>query len=165
MHGGFQLVNASVASKAIEALKRHHNIKISDNIIKRGLLKTTIHGRLEFTSRNILFDCAHNLDAIKALKKELLKIRYKKLYLIIGILKNKDYKNMLRQLVPLTDRTILVKPKIPRALDPKILAESINKNYIIIEDTKKAMKYAKKIAKKDDLILVTGSFYVVGEVI
>jgi len=57
-----------------------------------------------------------------------------------------------------------VKPKIPRALDPKILAKHVN-NPIIIKDTKKALKYAKNKAKKDDLILVTGSIYVVGEVV
>jgi len=167
LKGDFQLENASVAVETINRLNQYYNLKINKKIIKNGLLKTIWHGRLEFISKNILVDCAHNIDAIKALKKELKKIKkgYKKLYLIIGFLKDKDHKSMLKELIPLADRTILVKPKIPRALEPKILEKCVKKDYIIIKDTKKALKYAKNIVKKDDLILVTGSIYVVGEVI
>jgi dihydrofolate synthase/folylpolyglutamate synthase len=164
LNGEFQLKNASIALKSIKALNQYYNLKITKGAVKNGLLKTTWHGRLEFLSKNILVDCAHNLDAIKALKKELTKIKRKKLYLIIGILKNKDHKSILNELTPLANEVILVKPKIPRALNPKILAKHVN-NSIIIQDTKKALKYAKNKAKKDDLILVTGSIYVVGEVV
>jgi dihydrofolate synthase / folylpolyglutamate synthase len=164
LNGDFQLKNASIALKSIKALNQYYNLKITKDAVKNGLLKTIWHGRLEFLSKNILVDCAHNLDAIKALKKEIIKIKRKKLYLIIGILKNKDHKSILKELTPLADEVILVKPKIPRALDPKILAKHVN-NPIIIKDTKKALKYAKNKAKKDDLILVTGSIYVVGEVV
>lgn len=167
LHGEFQLENASVAVETVKVLNRHYNLNIGLKTIKRGLLKTIWHGRLEFISKNVLVDCAHNPDAINALKKELLRIRkrYKNLYLIIGILKDKDYVTMLKKLAPMAYLTILVKPKIPRALDPKILANYARKNYVIIEDAKKALKYAKNTAKKDDLILITGSIYVVGEVI
>ncbi len=182
LKGDFQLVNASLAIEAIKVLNQYHNLKINKNkrkikdfpisksidfeTIKKGLLKTTWPGRLEFISKNVLVDCAHNLDAIKALKKELKKIKkdYKKLYLIIGILKDKDYKNMLKELTPLAQKVILVKARIPRALEPETLAKQI-KNPIIIKNPKKALTYAKKIAKKNGLIVVTGSIYVVGEII
>lgn len=167
LKGEFQLVNASIALETIKILNQYYDLKIKKDKIKKGLLNTTWSGRFEFISKNVLVDCAHNPDAIKALKKELLKIKkkYKNLYLIIGILKDKDYKNMLKELTPLANKIILVRPKIPRALNPKILAKCIDKDFMVIEDSKKALKYAKKIAKKDDLILVTGSIYVVGEVI
>lgn len=167
LNGEFQLENASIAVETIKILNQYNNLDIKKTIIKKGLLNTTWHGRLEFISKNILVDCAHNLDAVKALKKELLKIKkkYKKLYLIIGLLKDKDYKNIVKELEPLAHRIILVKPKISRALNPRILAENIKKYYLIIEDTKKALEYAKKITKDNDLILVTGSIYVVGEII
>lgn len=166
LKGDFQLVNASLAIEAIKVLNQYHNLKINKKIIKKGLLKTAWPGRLEFISKNVLVDCAHNLDAIKALKKELKGIKkdYKKLYLIIGILKDKDYKNMLKELTPLAQKVILVKARIPRALEPETLAKQI-KNPIIIKNPKKALIYAKKIAKKNELIVVTGSIYVVGEVI
>ncbi len=184
LNGDFQLENASIAIETIKALNKHYNLKIKTDTIKKGLLKTIWHGRLEYIGvskrnpmcqkssiskhieKNILVDCAHNLDAVKALKKELNKIKkgYEKLYLIIGILKDKDHKSILKELAPLANQTILVKPSIPRALEPRILAKDL-KNYIIIEDAKKALKYAKRIAKDNDLILVTGSIYVVGEVL
>ena len=165
--GDFQLENASIAVKTIEVLNKYYNLNINKNNIRKGLLKTKIAGRFQFISRNIIVDCAHNPDAMAALKKELLKIRkrYRKIYLIIGILKDKDYKAMLDKLIPLVKTTILVKPKIPRAQDPKILAKYVKKNYIIIENAKNAFKYIKKKTNKNDLILVTGSFYVVGEII
>lgn len=166
LRGEFQLENASIAIGTIEVLNQYYNLNIKKNTIKKGLLKTVWPGRLEFISKNILVDCAHNLDAIKALKKELKKIKrdYKKIYLIIGILKDKDYKNILRELTPLAQKVILVKAKIPRALEPEILAKHV-KNPIIIKNPKKALRYAKEIAKNKDLILVTGSIYVVGEVV
>ncbi len=167
LKGEFQLVNASIAMETIRVLNHYYNLKIKKNEINNGLLKTVWHGRLEFISNNVLVDCAHNPDAVKALKKELLKIKkgYNKIILILGILKDKDYKAMIKELKPLSSRTILVKPNIPRAIDPRILAEQIEFNYIIIENVKAALGYAKKIAKQDDLILVTGSIYVVGEII
>ncbi len=166
LKGDFQLENASIAIETIKALNRHYDLKVKKNNIKNGLSKTIWHGRLEFISKNVLVDCAHNIEAVKALKKELKKIKkkYQKLYLIIGILKDKDYKNMLKELTPSANKIILVKPKIQRALEPKIMAKYA-KNSIIIEDTKKALKYVKKTAKKQDLTLITGSIYVVGEVI
>ena len=64
--------------------------------------------------------------------------------------------------MPLAYKTILTKPSIPRARDPEELARYIKKSHIIINDTKKALKYAKSISKKE-LIIVTGSIYTVGE--
>jgi len=164
LRGEFQLKNASLALETIKLLNKYHNLKIDKNAIKRGFLNTIWHGRLEFLSENVLVDCAHNLDAIKALKKELKQIKNKNIYLIIGILKDKDHKKILKELTPLAKRTIITRPNIPRAQDPKILAKQV-KDPIIIEDTKKALDQAKKMAKKDDLILITGSIYVVGEAI
>ncbi len=166
LQGEFQLKNASVALEGIRAMNIHYNTNISHGAVKRGLLNTVWHGRMEFLAENILVDCAHNLDAIRALKREISKImkNYRHIYLIVGILKDKDHKKILREIVPLTKRTIIVRPKIQRAQDPKLLAREI-KDPIIIEDTRKALYHAKKVAGKEDLILVTGSIYVVGEVI
>ncbi|MBU0627656.1 MAG: bifunctional folylpolyglutamate synthase/dihydrofolate synthase [Nanoarchaeota archaeon] len=167
LNGDFQKTNASIASETIKVLNNHYNLKIKQESIKTGLLKTTWPGRLEFISKNTLVDCAHNPSAIKALKKELLKIKknYKKVFLIFGVLKDKDHKKMLDVLTPLINKIIFVKPKIPRALDPDILAKETEKENIVIPDIKKALAYATKQAGKDDLILITGSIYLVGEVI
>jgi len=166
LKGEFQKENASIAVQTIKILNKQ-GLNINNQTIKKGLLKTIWPGRLEFISKNTLVDCAHNLDAVKALKEEIKNIKknYKNIYLIIGILKNKDYKNMIKELEPLAKRIILTKPSIPRALDPKILAKEVTKSFVVIENPGKALEYTTKIAEKEDLILVTGSIYVVGDVI
>ena len=167
LNGDFQRINASIAFETIKVLNNYYNLKIKKESIKNGLLKTVWHGRLEFISKSILVDCAHNPPAVSALKKELLRIKksYKKIILIFGVLKDKDHKKMLNELTPLVNYIIFVRPKIPRALDPIILAKQTKKENIVIEDVSSALAYAKKQISKDDLILVTGSIYLVGEVI
>ena len=115
--------------------------------------------------KNILVDCAHNPAAAKVLKNELLKIKdnYKNIILVIGILNDKDIKSILNELTPLADKIIVTKPKTDRAEEPENIAKFIGKEYRIIKDVKEAVKKAKSIAEKNDLVLVTGSIYVVGE--
>jgi len=165
LEGKFQKHNASLAIKTIELLKKEYKIRKSD--IKQGLLNIKWPGRLQFISKNLLVDCAHNLDAIKTIKKDLIKIKkqYKKLILITGIMSDKNHKEMLNQLQPLSDYIILTKPKIHRSSDPKLLLKHIkNKNKAqIINNVKKAVKEAKKIATNQDLILITGSIFTVSE--
>ena len=161
LKGEFQKHNALIALKVIQLLEN----KISKRNIEDGLTHIKWPGRFEYLSKNVLVDCAHNLDATKVLKKELLRIRdnYKKLILVIGILDDKNYKAMLSELSPLAEKIILTKPDIERATDPKILMKYTKKDSMIINNVKEAIKQAKKIAAKDDLILVTGSIYTVGE--
>ena len=163
---------------------------MNKNNIKKGLKNVKWHGRFEFIG-NILVDCAHNPSGFKVLVKELksLKIKkhlkiskkkfsvsqksrsnfsgcYKKLILVIGILNDKDIKKIIKIIEPFADKIILTKAKTPRAEEPIIIKKFIkNKNKIrIIKNVKNAVKYAEKIAEKEDLILVTGSCFVVGEV-
>src|SRR3989339_964970 len=100
LKGDFQRINASIVWETIKVLNKEYNLKVNNSKIKKGLLKTKWPGRLEFISSNVLVDCAHNPEAVKALKKELIKIKknYKKIYLIIAMLKDKDYKTMLKEL-------------------------------------------------------------------
>jgi len=166
LKGGFQQSNAAIVLETMRVLNNYYNLKIKNNTINKGLLKAKWPGRLQFIKKNILVDCAHNLDGVKALYKELKKLKYNRLFLIIGILKDKDYKSMLRLLTPLACKTILTKVKYEgRATEPKDIAKYAQGNYMIAKDVKKALKYAKTMANKNDLILITGSIYLVGEVI
>ena len=167
LKGDFQLDNAAIALTTIDTLKKFYNIKITKKNIKDGLIKVKWPGRFEFIEKNVLVDCAHNPTGAFALRKEILKIKsnYKKIILVIGILKDKDIAGILKQLVPLANKVIITKAKINRAAEPKKLAEYIKKDFKIIVDVKKALNYAKSIAQKNDLVLVTGSCFVVGEAI
>ncbi|MFH2028345.1 MAG: folylpolyglutamate synthase/dihydrofolate synthase family protein [Nanoarchaeota archaeon] len=162
LNGEFQRHNALMAIKTIEVLR----LGIDKKIIDRGLLSVKWPGRLEFISDNILVDCAHNLHAVKVLKRELVKIKkkYKRIILVIGILSDKKYNEMLNALEPVVDYFVITRPSIKRAASPSTLFKFVKKDKKIIDDVKEAFEYAKKTASKYDLILVTGSIYTVGEV-
>lgn len=168
LKGNFQLTNASIAVTALEILQKYHNIKIKKTHIKQGLNSVKWAGRFEFINHNILVDCAHNPAALKVLIEEVKELNdYKKIITIIGILNDKNIKKMVKLIEQFTDKVILVQPKTARAEKPiKILKCFKDKSNVnIIRDTKKALQYAKINSSKKDLILVTGSCYVVGEVI
>ena len=163
--GEFQKQNASIAAKAIEILKNNDKIKITKYNIIDGLKNTKWPGRFQFIAKNILIDSAHNPPGFKTLVKELKNIDYNKLILIVGFSNDKDIKTISQIIKPLADKTIITKSDNEKAEKPKIMQKYFKTNSIIINNPKKALKYAKKIAAKNDLILVTGSIFLVGELI
>ena len=162
LNGHFQLINASTSLKTVQLLKQQ-GIEISNQSITKGLKKVLWPGRMQFIKHNILLDCAHNPAAVKALVKEIKKLKYKNLILMIGILKDKDIKEMINELSPLANDIIITKPKTERATDPKQIAKHLENSYAIIPSIKNAVKFATSITKKEDLLLITGSIYTVGE--
>ncbi|MBW2976940.1 bifunctional folylpolyglutamate synthase/dihydrofolate synthase [Candidatus Woesearchaeota archaeon] len=165
LNAEFQIENAAVAVKAIEAIKSYHNIEINEPNIKNGLKNAEWPGRFQFVGRNILLDCAHNPDGFKILFKELKNIDYNKLILVAGFSNDKGIKTIAKIIRPLADKTIITKSGNERAAEPSTIKKYFNKKSIIIKNPKKALKYAKKIASKKDLILVAGSIFLVGEII
>ena len=165
LKGSFQIDNASIAITTIDTLNKFYNLKINKNNVKNGLKKAKWPGRFQFIKKNILIDCAHNPDGIKSLIEEIKKLSYNKLILVVGISIDKDIKKIINMLNPIADYFILTKSKYHRAADPKFLSKYVKKEFKIIKDNKKALNFAKKTANKEDLILVTGSIFVVGEII
>lgn len=162
LRGSFQLMNASACLKSVDVL-RGSGIIISDAAVSRGLSKVIWPARFEFIYKNILLDCAHNPAAIGVLVDELRNLKYSRLIILTGILKDKDIKSMIAVLNPLASRFILARPNINRASDPGYIANFVKKDYKIIPEVAEAVKYAKSILKKGDLLLITGSTYTVGE--
>jgi dihydrofolate synthase/folylpolyglutamate synthase len=88
------------------------------------------------------------------------------LILVIGILKDKAWKAMLRNVVPLADRVILTRPEYERAADPELLASfarSIKKDVRVVSRLPDAISLALEEASPGDAVCVTGSLYTVGE--
>ncbi|MBD3163853.1 bifunctional folylpolyglutamate synthase/dihydrofolate synthase [Candidatus Woesearchaeota archaeon] len=165
LKGDFQMDNASLAITALKVLK-NNGYEVSSDSIKQGLQKAYWPGRMEFIGKNILVDCAHNPDAVSALKKEIEKVRknYAKVISVVGIMKDKDKETMVRHISSFSDYMIFTRPKISRASMPEELASYTAVKREIVYDVKKALKKAKRLAYPDDLIVVTGSVYTVGEV-
>lgn len=170
LQGAMQKENAGIVVAAIEALKKKEIIIPKIHIVQ-GLKTTYWPGRMEFIEKNVLVDVAHNPGGMQQLAHELQKLKkemYNKVIFVVGILADKDWKIMLDSIVPLADAIILTKPNNVRAADPGTLHRFLEKEYgieaTVIENIPAALEQAKRIATSDDLIVVTGSFYTVGEI-
>ncbi len=169
--GKHQLINATVAVGVIEAL-RFYNINAGIDAIRGGLYNTVWPGRCEVVSRNplIILDGAQNIASMRALKETVKENfsakggKYKRLILVLGISSDKDIKGMCNEIYDLADEIILTKANNTRATEPKELVKYFNgKEVHIADNIGEARKLARRISKKEDLILVCGSLFVVGE--
>ncbi|MGD9234258.1 MAG: folylpolyglutamate synthase/dihydrofolate synthase family protein [Desulfobacterales bacterium] len=166
--GKHQINNSALVLAACELLiKNHLNLTLTN--IKDGLEQNRWPGRLEIVSSSplILLDGAHNFIAARHLARYLSEnLSDRNITLIIGILDDKPYKAILKDLLPLCQKVILTRPKIDRALAPEKLypvAQKIISDIHIIPDVDKAIIYAIENASPKDVICIAGSLYVVGE--
>lgn len=175
LNGAFQQDNANTALAAIGALRKYHKTKINDKEIIEGMENAKWPGRLQFIGKNVLVDCAHNPNGIRALVKEIKLLNpnhnFSSLIIVFGVLKDKNAAEMLNLIFSLKPKLVIfTQPISDRALRLKELlniSKKINKSNIKIYTIKKpadALRFAKKMAK-NDLIIVTGSIYLVGELI
>jgi dihydrofolate synthase / folylpolyglutamate synthase len=156
LKGEYQKENASTAFAVLKELG------LNEDIILKGLKKAYWPGRFEFMDENILLDCAHNPDGMRALVKSIEKLDYNKLIVVIGVMKDKDISSIEKKLEKLNPIVIATKASVSRSKEPEEIAEYF-KNATILPDLKKAIKYAVENSEKNDLILITGSIFVVGE--
>ncbi len=165
--GRHQIINAACAAGIAESLRRR-GVKISDESIKKGIEETENSGRCEIIARNpyIILDGAQNRASANALKETIGRnFDYKKLILILGVSKKKDIKGIIEELSSLSDVLILTKANIERAEEPRAIARFIKKKDVILTDSvTEALRRARALASAEDMILVTGSFFVIGEV-
>ncbi|MBM7614903.1 bifunctional folylpolyglutamate synthase/dihydrofolate synthase [Alkaliphilus hydrothermalis] len=170
MLGEHQIYNAALATLTLITLREHNKLQISNEAIYKGLLQNSWAGRLELLMDNPLtfIDGAHNhqgasvlSSAIKAYFKD------KKINLVMGMLSNKDVSGVLEQLVPLGNKIIFTTPRNPKAKDPHELAnmvKSYNKEILVAETIKDSIELALEITQPDEVIIFTGSLYLIGDV-
>ncbi|MEE9500415.1 MAG: cyanophycin synthetase, partial [Candidatus Omnitrophota bacterium] len=165
--GRHQIINAACAAGIAESLRRR-GVKISDESIKKGIEETENPGRCEIIARNpyIILDGAQNRASANALKETIGRnFDYKKLILILGVSKKKDIKGIIEELSSLSDALILTKANIERAEEPRAIARFIKEKDVILTDSvTEALRRARALASAEDMILVAGSFFVIGEV-
>lgn len=165
--GEHQVLNCNVAINAVEVLSKIEDFNI--NNIEKGVFNAKWIGRLEVLRENplIVIDGAHNIQGIKMLKKNILEyFDYDDMYLLIGILSDKQVDDMIKEIVPLSKKVIALTPHSDRAELASELREHIkmvNKNVLSFEDYKEGLEEILKDAKENDLILVTGSLYMIGD--
>ena len=149
------------ARKAIDKKLDEMNVKSAQ---QGGIIRTCWPGRLEVLKKEPLFyrDGAHNPDGAKKLAAFLQKyFTNKKIIYIMGVLKDKEYKKMLRYLMPMAKEVYVFKPKNERGLSAQILADTIKEvadvSVTIESDVNAAVFRALDTAKPDDVLVACGS--------
>ncbi len=113
----------------------------------------------------IILESAHNIDGIQHVVRQLKSMSYDNLYIIFGTVADKDVGPVLT-LLPNTAQYIWTKANIPRAMSEEILygmAQKVGLGGVYLPDVATSLQYAMKKATKNDLILVTGSIFIVGD--
>lgn len=165
--GSHQAVNAATTLGAIEFLRHEHKIAITDDQIRTGFALSAWPARLELLQENpqVMIDVSHNYDGDRTLSAALKEIyQYRNLILVLGMLGDKEREKVVAELAPLASMVIITKPLSPRAGDWEGLADEASKyvdRVYVIEEISDAVTAAIKDAGDDDLVCITGSFYMV----
>lgn len=163
------MANAALAVAAVEWIAEA-GIAVERDAVAEGLARTRWEGRLERLGRDplILLDGAHNPAGVKVLCRALRHdFSYRRLWLIFGVLKDKDYRTMVRRLFPLAHAVILTCPPGTRSLPLETLlpvAAASHRNVKAIANPGDALAAALSQAAPDDLVCVAGSLYLVGAI-
>ncbi|HSW58296.1 MAG TPA: folylpolyglutamate synthase/dihydrofolate synthase family protein [Dehalococcoidales bacterium] len=166
--GQFQLNNTAAVVAALEVLIEN-GYKITPEAIRKGLANVQFPGRMNIVSRNPLtvIDGGHNPGAAHNLKEALLKyFKPTRRILVIGIAGDKDIPAIIQELAPVFQTVIVTRANSQRAAKTDRLSAEFAKygvSAVQIGNVKDALNEARKIASPQDLIVVTGSLYVVGE--
>jgi dihydrofolate synthase/folylpolyglutamate synthase len=167
--GEFQKINIAIGITTIELLQMN-GFFITDEAINQGIKEFKLQGRMQIIQTNpiILCDGAHNIEGVKYLKKTIQNnFTYDKLIIIFGVMSDKKISDMINVLKDTYDFLIITKPDNPRSAKPedvlKIIKNKSLKKYVLTNSVSKAISKAVDISNKDDLIVITGSLFTVGE--
>ena len=168
--GAHQANHAAMAVEIALALWREYGYEISDDAIMQGLEAARMPARIEVLRRHplLLLDGCHNPDGTRALAQTLQKAKYdENLVGVLGMLADKDYKQMLEILAPCFAKVYTVTPDCPRALTGEDLQKEARFHMdaeaagTVPEALRKAVRYA-----EDNIyvyLLVCGSLYLAAE--
>ncbi|OGJ89406.1 MAG: hypothetical protein A2487_07000 [Candidatus Raymondbacteria bacterium RifOxyC12_full_50_8] len=159
--GAHQVRNALAAVAALKTAVPN----VRDQSIRKGFANARVPGRLQLQSGapEILFDVAHNPAKITALNDYLSRFFTKRnIVIVFGVMADKDTTAMLKILDTGERRFVLTRPATERACDPALLAGMVRTGEVVPE-VAQAVTKAVALAGKSGLVVVTGSFYTVGE--
>ncbi|HVX26458.1 MAG TPA: folylpolyglutamate synthase/dihydrofolate synthase family protein [Parafilimonas sp.] len=168
--GVYQTKNIVTVLEAVHQLQlQEWKIKKQhiDSALKKVKRLTGLHGRWEKIKDNptVIVDVAHNLNGIQQLMEQLELASYNALHIITGFVKDKDVSNILT-LFPKTANYYFTKAQMPRAMNENQLMDLANQNGLegkSYADVNTALREALTHASKDDLILICGSVFLIGE--
>ncbi len=171
VQGDYQRMNIATAYAAMDIISKNEEFELSDKIVKKGFINlianSLFHGRFQLIRQKpkIILDVSHNPQALSNLKESLKNVERSKLYILFGLLKDKDHKACIEIMEKLDAEIILTKPDYKRAAEPEMLYELAGSKdkFTLKRDFTEAVDYIKEKLNKDDLLLVTGSFFMVSD--
>ncbi len=177
MNGEHQVHNAAAAIMAIEVLRQYYALIVDDEALYKGMRETSWPGRMELVSREprLLLDGAHNPEGAAALAATLKSTyTYNKLHFMMGMVTNKNHSGYLRHILPIVDTLIVTEPDWLKKAAASALADMAKElahelgrgqvEIIIEPDWKAALERLTSLTAQDDLAVVSGSLYVIGDV-
>ena len=166
MVGQHQIYNACLALAAIFNLRSRGIIDIDDKTISSALALSTWAGRLEWIHPNILLDGAHNNDGIGSLVNYLSANNFPKLKILLGILEDKDYEDMVTKLKTIPAEFSATKVPIEiKESNLDNLVRSFNDTFVTkYENYELALSKLIPNLKSDEVLLITGSLYLISAV-
>ena len=169
--GGYQKKNFLTVTAALEVLgRRGWRVDASrTDALARVRELTGLHGRWEQISVDprVIVDVAHNTAGITEVTRQLASLSYRNLHVVTGFVRDKSISGIL-DLLPGDARYYFTQADIPRALDAAELADKAAAHGLrgtVIPRVKDAVAAARAAAGPEDLVLVTGSIFLVAEVL
>lgn len=169
LHGKHQAINCGLALALLDKLKSS-GYRIDTDKAADGLHRVTLAGRMEMICDDprIMIDGAHNAASIRALIHAIgQNIPYDSMVVIFGCNTDKDIVGMLNELQYGADKVIFTRSSSPKAVPPQELAdlytEICGKMYQTSSSLGEALQLARSAVGREDLICITGSFYLIGQ--
>lgn len=169
LHGRHQAINCGLALALLDKL-RSAGYEIDIEKAADGLHKVTLAGRMEMICDDprIMIDGAHNAASVRALIHAIgQNIPYDSMVVIFGCNSDKDVVGMLTQLQYGADKVIFTRSSSAKAVPPQDLAdvytEICGKMYQTSSSLGEALQLARSAVGREDLICITGSFYLIGQ--
>lgn len=167
--GDYQQDNAACALAAAELLSSDCGFKLKSSSLAFGIESASWPGRMEFFSGppRILLDGAHNPAGVAALSASLERVKRDRLILVIGVMADKDFSGIITPLLSLAAKIVTVSIGLPQALPAEDLTAFCVAHGAVAASAgsvHEALSIASNQTCNDDLILVAGSLYLVGEV-
>ena len=169
LHGKHQAINCGLALAILDKLKSV-GYRIDVDKAADGLHRTTLAGRMEMVCEDprIMIDGAHNAASIRALIHAIgQNIPYDSMVVIFGCNADKDVPGMLTELQYGADKVIFTRSSSPKAVSPQDLGdmytEICGKMYQTASSLGEALQLAQSAVGREDLICITGSFYLIGQ--
>ena len=180
--GPYQMWNIATVCEAVCQLRQGGLLSICDDAFRRGVdrvvANTHLMGRWQIVGREPLTVCetAHNFDGINAMMLGLVGLHFRRLHIIYGCVNDKDYRKILAYLHSQLNKEHLgsdpvwrfSQPSVPRGLrvaDLQAAAVDLGIQGEAYTDVKDAIAAARLSADPDDLILVTGSIFLIADVL